>query len=121
SRDTNEKPSRRPAALRGPISPLWFGAVLFGLLLVANAFSASFNQAETLDYSAFKSLLAQGRIAEVQISTDTVRGKYQDADGAQRGRGGAREKSAVNGWANCSVGCCPYCSSSDCGCSSSAA
>jgi cell division protease FtsH len=82
--DTNEKPSRRPAALRGPISPLWFGAVLFGLLLIAQMFSASFNQAETLDYSAFKSLLSQGRVAEVQLSADMVRGKYQDADGTQK-------------------------------------
>ncbi|ODS54478.1 MAG: cell division protein FtsH [Acidobacteria bacterium SCN 69-37] len=70
--------------LRGPISPLWFGAVLFGLLLLANALSTSLSRAESLDYSAFKSLLAQGRVAEVQISTDVIRGRYQDADGTQR-------------------------------------
>ena len=41
TRDSNQKqPSRRPmGGLRGPISPLWFGAVLFGLLLLANALS----------------------------------------------------------------------------------
>jgi cell division protease FtsH len=84
TRDSNQKPPRRPGLFRGPLSPLWFGAVLFGLLLLAQALSTTLNQAETLDYSAFKSLLAQGRIAEVHLSTDTIRGKYQDANGAQK-------------------------------------
>jgi cell division protease FtsH len=84
TRDSDKKPPRRPGPFRGPFSPLWFGAVLFGLLLLAQALSTTLNPAETLDYSAFKSLLAQGRIAEVQLSTDTIRGKYQDADGAQK-------------------------------------
>ena len=66
------------------MSPLWFGAVLFGLLLLAQALSTTLNQAETLDYSAFKSLLAQGQIVEVHLSVDTVRGKYQEADGTQK-------------------------------------
>ncbi len=85
TREPNPKqPPRRPGAFRGSISPLWFGAVLFGLLLLANALSTTLNPTEPLDYSAFKSLLSQGRIAEVQISTDTIRGKYQDGDGAQK-------------------------------------
>jgi cell division protease FtsH len=84
TRDSDKKPPRRPGPFRGPLSPLWFGAVLFGLLLVAQALSTTLNQTETLEYSAFKSLLAQGRIAEVLLSTDTIRGKYQDADGAQK-------------------------------------
>ena len=48
TRDTKPKEPRRPGPFRGPFSPLWFGAVLFGLLLIANALSATLNQAETL-------------------------------------------------------------------------
>ena len=84
TQDSNQKPPRRPGLFGRPISPLWFGAVLFALLLIANLFSASMNKAETLDYSAFKSLLAQGQIAEVQLSVDTIRGKYQAGDGTQK-------------------------------------
>jgi hypothetical protein len=84
TRDSDKKPPRRPGPFRGPFSPLWFGAVLFALLLIANALSTTFNRTETLDYSAFKSLLAQGRIAEVQLGLETIRGKYQDADGSQK-------------------------------------
>ena len=84
TRDSEKKPPRRPGPFRGPFSPLWFGAVLFALLLIANALSTTFNRSETLDYSAFKSLLAQGRIAEVQLGLETIHGKYQDADGSQK-------------------------------------
>jgi cell division protease FtsH len=37
---------------------------------------------DTLDYSAFKTLLSQGRVAEVELAPDVVRGTYQDPNGA---------------------------------------
>jgi cell division protease FtsH len=77
-------PPRRTRAVRRGCETASVGAVLFGLLLLANAFSASLSPTETLEYSAFKSLLAQGRVAEVQISADSIRGKYQDAEGTQK-------------------------------------
>jgi cell division protease FtsH len=82
--DANPRPPRRRLPSRRSLSPIWFGAILFGLLLVANAISAVLHQGQTLDYSEFKSLLAQGRIVEVQLSKDTIAGKYQDADNAQK-------------------------------------
>jgi cell division protease FtsH len=57
---------------------------LFAVLVVANLVSAYLHQGQTLDYSEFKSLLAQGRVVEVQLSKDSVSGKYQDGDGSQK-------------------------------------
>ena len=82
--DAPPRPPRRRLPGRRPFSPLWFGAILFGLLLVANAISAVLHEGQTLDYSEFKSLLAQGRIVEVQLSKDSISGKYQDGDNTQK-------------------------------------
>jgi cell division protease FtsH len=83
--DANQRqPRRRLPTPRRPISPIWFGAALFAVLLVANLVSAYLHQGQTLDYSEFKSLLAQGRVVEVQLSKDSVSGKYQDGDGSQK-------------------------------------
>jgi cell division protease FtsH len=38
---------------------------------------------KALEYSEFKSLLQQGRVAEVTLSPESIRGKYQDADNNQ--------------------------------------
>ncbi len=79
--DASPRPPRRASPFRRPLSSLWFGA---GLLAVVVLFSlvTSTSRGETLDYSAFKSLLAQGRIAEVELGPELVRGQFQDADGA---------------------------------------
>jgi cell division protease FtsH len=83
--DANQRqPRRRLPNPRRPLSPIWFGAALFAVLLVANLVSMYLHQGQTLDYSEFKSLLAQGRIVEAQLSKDAVSGKYQDGDGAQK-------------------------------------
>ncbi|HVW04072.1 MAG TPA: ATP-dependent zinc metalloprotease FtsH [Vicinamibacterales bacterium] len=83
--DANQRqPRRRLPTPRRPISPIWFGAALFAVLVVANLVSAYLHQGQTLDYSEFKSLLAQGRVVEVQLSKDSVSGKYQDGDGSQK-------------------------------------
>jgi cell division protease FtsH len=63
---------------------MWFGVALFGVLLIANLATAFLHQGQSLDYSAFKTLLAQGQIVEVQLSKDTITGKYQDGSGAQK-------------------------------------
>src|SRR5690606_7288566 len=83
TRDQNPKPPRRPGLFPGRVSPLWFAAVLFGLLLLANVFSSAFDQTETLDYSAFKSLLAQGRVAEAELGTELITGTYLNGDGVR--------------------------------------
>jgi len=63
---------------------MWFGVALFGVLLIANVASAFLKQGQSLDYSAFKTLLAQGQIVEVQLSKDSITGKYQDGSGTQK-------------------------------------
>jgi cell division protease FtsH len=63
---------------------MWFGVALFGVLLIANVASAFLKQGQALDYSAFKTLLAQGQIVEVQLSKDSITGKYQDGSGTQK-------------------------------------
>jgi cell division protease FtsH len=59
------------------------GALLFGLLLVAQLTTTYFQQGQTLNYSEFKSLLAQGQVVELQLSQEMIRGKYRDGQGAQ--------------------------------------
>src|SRR5579872_3206784 len=82
--DSPPRPPQRRFNWRRPGSPLWFGLTLFAVLLVANIVSGVFHQGRSLNYSDFKSFLAQGRIVEVELSKDTVHGKYQDADGSQQ-------------------------------------
>ena len=78
----NKTPRRSP--FRRPMSPMWFGAVLFGVLLLVQAVFAILRQGQTLDYSQFKSLLAQGQLVEVKLSRDSVQGTYLEGDGTQK-------------------------------------
>jgi cell division protease FtsH len=65
---------------RRPISPLWFGAGLFVLVIVFQIVSATLRQGTALDYSEFKTQLEQGRLADVTIGLDTIHGNYLDGD-----------------------------------------
>jgi cell division protease FtsH len=78
--EPNPRGARRPLARR-PFSPLWFGAVLFGLLLLINLFVQTFGGGRAIEYSEFKSLLQQDRVIQVTISPAAIRGSYQDAEG----------------------------------------
>src|SRR5689334_7117009 len=77
-----ETPERRPPVRRTsplrPTSSMWFMAGLIGLFLVLSLVSNTLRDGEVLQYSQFKTLVSQGRIVELTISTDMVRGKYQD-------------------------------------------
>ncbi len=79
--DTNPRPPRRRPLFRRPVPSLWFAAGILAVLVLFNLITST-NRGETLDYSAFKSLLAQGRIADVELGPELVRGHFQDADGA---------------------------------------
>ncbi len=74
----------RPPGRRS-VSPVWFGLGLFVLVLVFNIVSATLREGTTLDYSDFKSQLAQGRLAEVIIGPDTIHGKYLDPNNKETG------------------------------------
>jgi len=82
--DTRKDPrgARRGPPSRPTISPIWFAAALFGLLLAVNLIGAYFGGGRDLQYSEFKSYLAQDRIVEVVISPDRIRGTYSDTDGS---------------------------------------
>jgi cell division protease FtsH len=75
------KPPVRRSPFRRPLSPLYFGALLFGLLIAAQLGTSMFSAGKVLSYSEFKSLLAQGQVVEVHLSEESVRGTYQDGDG----------------------------------------
>ena len=79
--DANPRPPLRRSPFRRPLSALWFGAGILAVVVLFNLLTSA-SRGETLDYSAFKSLLAQGRIAEVELGLEFVRGQFQDADGA---------------------------------------
>jgi len=80
---SDRPPRQRPPARRS-ISPLWFAGLLFGLLLVTNLVTAVLEPGNELQYSEFKSLVAQGQVVEVQISETTIRGTYMDGSGGQQ-------------------------------------
>ncbi|MEO7190520.1 MAG: ATP-dependent zinc metalloprotease FtsH [Vicinamibacterales bacterium] len=82
--DANPRQPHRRGPFGRPVSPIWFAAGLFALLLIANVVSTLFHQGEDLDYSQFKTLLAQGRVSEALLSKDTLRGKYQDGENSQK-------------------------------------
>src|SRR6187399_1470395 len=82
--DSESRTPKRRLPFRRPKSPMWFGMVFLGLWLIASVISSVLHQGETLDYSQFKSLLAQGQIVEVQIGKAAIQGKYQTGDGQQK-------------------------------------
>jgi cell division protease FtsH len=51
---------------------------LFALLLIANLVASVVKQGETIDYSQFKTLLAQGRVSEADVSKEAISGIYLD-------------------------------------------
>jgi cell division protease FtsH len=81
---TPRPPRRRRTPRKRSFSPLWLGALLVGLLLLANLTSSIVQDDETIDYSAFKSLLAQGQVVEIQLGPETIEGTYLDGSGARQ-------------------------------------
>ncbi|HUL74677.1 MAG TPA: ATP-dependent zinc metalloprotease FtsH [Vicinamibacterales bacterium] len=80
-------PLRRNPAPRGPrrvFSPVWLIVSFLALFLLVNLVSTALHEGKVLEYSEFKSLLQQGRIVEVTLSDEQIRGKYQDGDGNQQ-------------------------------------
>ena len=77
-----QTPTRPPTQKRSPFgrpfSPVWLMASFVALLLLANVFSAALNSGDPLEYSAFKDLVKQGRVSQVVIGPEHIRGSYQD-------------------------------------------
>jgi cell division protease FtsH len=63
---------------------MWVAAVFLALWVIASVVTSFLHQGETLDYSQFKSLLAQGQIVEVELGKTAVQGKYMAGDNTQK-------------------------------------
>ena len=83
-RKPNPRGAKRAPPPRRAFSPLWFGAVLLGLLLVVNVLVSTFAGGEVIDYSQFKLYVQENRVSEVTVSPERIRGKYLDPDGRER-------------------------------------
>jgi cell division protease FtsH len=59
---------------------MWFGVSLFALLLIANLVASVLRQGETIDYSQFKTLLAQGRVEEADVAKEAITGTYLNGE-----------------------------------------
>jgi cell division protease FtsH len=60
---------------------MWFGLSLFALLIIANLVASVVQQGATIDYSQFKTLLAQGQIEDLLVSKEHINGTYLDGEG----------------------------------------
>ncbi len=75
------RPAPRPP--RRALSPVWVTVSFLAVFLLVNIVSSALRDGKALEYSEFKSLLQQGRVVEVTLSPESIRGKYQDADNNQ--------------------------------------
>ena len=82
---TDQEP-RPPAPRRPPtvrtFSPMWILGAFLLVMLIANGVRAVLTQGDVIQYSQFKSLVAEGRIAQVVITSDRIEGTYQNKDNA---------------------------------------
>jgi cell division protease FtsH len=73
---------RRGDRLRGPTtgSAVWYVLAFLVIAAIAQGIFYSFQAGRTVEYSEFKSLLRAGKIQEVVLSEDRVRGVLKQAD-----------------------------------------
>jgi len=75
---------RRLTPRTGPSATMWYALGFLLLLAVANAFVFSFQSGQTVSYSDFKNLVREGKVQEVTVAEDRVRGQLKQA--AEKGR-----------------------------------
>jgi cell division protease FtsH len=80
----NPRGQRRGPPTRRSMSPLWFLAGLLAILLIGSLVNTGLRGGRALEYSEFKSLLQQGQVVEVVITSDYIRGLYQTGEGEQQ-------------------------------------
>jgi cell division protease FtsH len=69
----------RKLSSRGPASAMWYVLALFLLMALGQAFYYSMQTGETISYSEFKDRIRDGRVEEVFVGEDRVRGTLRDA------------------------------------------
>jgi cell division protease FtsH len=73
--------SRRPPPSR-TFSPWMAVSALVLMLILVNGVRAMLSQGEALQYSQFKTLINEGRVSQVVITTDRIEGTYQNTSNA---------------------------------------
>ena len=77
-----DRKTRKPRTPGRQFSALWAAAALFGLLLIVNLVTTAVTQGSPIEYSQFKSYIAQGQISDLTLGPEIIRGKYRNAEGA---------------------------------------
>ena len=65
---------RRLTPRTGPSAAMWYALGFLLLLALANAFVFSFQSGQTVSYSDFKNLVREGKVQEVTVAEDRIRG-----------------------------------------------
>jgi cell division protease FtsH len=65
---------RRLTPRTGPSAAMWYALGFLLLLALANAFVFSFQTGQTVSYSDFKALVREGKVQEVTVAEDRIRG-----------------------------------------------
>src|SRR5215211_2904309 len=68
---------RRLTPRTGPSSTMWYALGFLLLLAIGNAFVFSFQSGQTVSYSDFKNLVRDGKVQEVTVAEDRVRGQLK--------------------------------------------
>jgi cell division protease FtsH len=75
-----KKPGERRLSPRpGPSSAMWYVLGFLLLLALGNAFFFSVQSGQTISYSQFKSLVRDGKVQEVTVAEDRIRGQLKQA------------------------------------------
>jgi cell division protease FtsH len=75
---------RRLGARPGPASAMWYVLAFLLLLAIGQAFFLSQQSADTILYSEFKQLVRDGKVEEVTVGEERIRGKLKAESGAGR-------------------------------------
>ena len=70
---------RRLSPRTTPSSAMWYVLGFLLLLALANAFFFSLQSGQTLSYSDFKNAVREGRVQEVTVAEDRIRGRMRQA------------------------------------------
>jgi cell division protease FtsH len=64
----------------GPLSAVWYVLAFLLLLFIGQAFFVTLQSGRTVQYSDFKAMVRQGKVQEVVVAEDRVRGTLKAAD-----------------------------------------
>jgi cell division protease FtsH len=84
-RGGRRKSDRRLPARPGPSQTLWLVLGFLLMLALGQAFFFSMQSGETIPYSAFKTAVREGKVQEVTVADDRVRGVFK-AEGDRKAR-----------------------------------